>query len=182
MKYIVLLRGINISGKNKVPMNDLKKYLENLGYTNVKTLLNSGNVILETNQSKDKVEKSISNMLKENFNFDIPICIIEASHLKDIMEHIPTWQQEENKDRYNNIIFTIPPTTIEDVCTKVGEPTENIDIIEPYKDIIYWSFDLKNYRKSSWWIKTASTDINTKITIRTVNTMKKLFNLVDSNN
>lgn len=121
-------------------------------------------------------------MLKENFNFDIPICIIEASHLKDIMEHIPTWQQEENKDRYNNIIFTIPPTTIEDVCTKVGEPKENIDIIEPYKNIIYWSFDLKNYRKSSWWIKTVSTDINTKITIRTVNTMKKLFNLVDSNN
>mgnify|MGYP004602567863 FL=1 len=88
---------------------------------------------------------------------------------------------KENKDRYNNIIFTIPPTTIEDVCTKVGEPTENIDIIEPYKDIIYWSFDLKNYRKSSWWIKTPNTDINTKITIRTVNTMKKLFNLVDSN-
>lgn len=57
MKYIVLLRGINISGKNKVPMNDLKKYLENLGYTNVKTLLNSGNVILETNQSKEKLEK-----------------------------------------------------------------------------------------------------------------------------
>lgn len=98
MKHIVLLRGINISGKNKVPMNELKKYLENLGYANVKTLLNSENVILETNQSKDDLEKNISNMLKEHFNFDIPICIIEASHLKDIMEHIPTWQQEENKD------------------------------------------------------------------------------------
>ena len=75
-------------------MSDLKKYIENLGYNNVKTLLNSGKFILETNQQKDKVEKSISNMLKENFNFDIPICITEASHLKDIMEHIPTWQQE----------------------------------------------------------------------------------------
>lgn len=179
MKYIVLLRGINISGKNKVPMNDLKKYLENLDYTNVKTLLNSGNVILETNQSKEKLEKKISNMLKEHFNFDIPICIIETSHLKDIIENIPAWQQEENKDRYNNIIFTIHPTTVKDVYATVGAPTENIDIIEPYTDIIYWSFDLKNYRKSSWWIKTASTDINTKITIRTVNTMKKLFNLVN---
>lgn len=162
-------------------MSDLKKYIENLGYNNVKTLLNSGKFILETNQQKDKVEKSISNMLKENFNFDIPICITEASHLKDIMEHIPTWQQEENKDRYNNIIFTIHPTTVKEVYATVGESSENIDIIEPYKDIFYWSFDLKNYRKSSWWIKTASTDINTKITIRTVNTMKKLFNLVNSN-
>lgn len=155
---------------------DNSQETQGTGKTTTKTIKVEEEIAFETEEVEEK------NMLKENFNFDIPICIIEASHLKDIMEHIPTWQQEENKDRYNNIIFTISPTTIEDVCTKVGEPTENIDIIEPYKDIIYWSFDLKNYRKSSWWIKTASTDINTKITIRTVNTMKKLFNLVDSNN
>lgn len=179
MKYIILLRGINISGKNKVPMKELKNHLESLGYNNAKTYLNSGNIIIETDQSKDKVAQVVSNMLKENFSFDIPIYVMEEANLKDIIENIPTWQQEENKDRYNNIIFTIPPITVKDVYAKVGEPSENIDIIKSYKDIIYWSFDLKKYRKSSWWIKTASTDINTKITIRTVNTMKKLFNIVN---
>lgn len=123
---------------------DNSQETQGTGKTTTKTIKVEEEIAFETEEVEEK------NMLKENFNFDIPICIIEASHLKDIMEHIPTWQQEENKDRYNNIIFTIPPTTIEDACTKVGEPTENIDIIEPYKDIIYWSFDSKNYRKSSW--------------------------------
>ena len=49
MKYIVLLRGINISGKNKIPMSELKKVLEENQYANVSTYLNSGNVILESN-------------------------------------------------------------------------------------------------------------------------------------
>lgn len=48
MKYIVLLRGINISGKNKISMSNLKEELELLHYNNVKTYLNSGNVIKET--------------------------------------------------------------------------------------------------------------------------------------
>lgn len=48
MKYVVLLRGINISGKNKISMSNLKEELELLHYNNVKTYLNSGNVIKET--------------------------------------------------------------------------------------------------------------------------------------
>lgn len=45
MKYIALLRGINISGKNKISMSELKKELEENGYQNVFTYLNSGNVV-----------------------------------------------------------------------------------------------------------------------------------------
>lgn len=53
MKYIVLLRGINISGKNKIDMKTLKIETENLGYHNVTTYLNSGNLIF-TSDIKDK--------------------------------------------------------------------------------------------------------------------------------
>lgn len=67
------------------------------------------------------------------------------------------------------------PTKVEEVIDVVGEPSENIDRIKVYKNIIFWSFDLKNYRKSNWWIKTASTSITNKITIRTGNTIKKLI-------
>lgn len=71
------------------------------------------------------------------------------------------------------------PTKVEEVIDVVGEPSENIDRIKVYKNVIFWSFDLKNYRKSNWWIKTASTSIINKITIRTVNTIKKLIKKVN---
>lgn len=66
------------------------------------------------------------------------------------------------------------PTKVEEVIDVVGEPSKNIDRIKVYKNVIFWSFDLKNYRKSNWWIKTASTSITNKITIRTGNTIKKV--------
>lgn len=54
MKYIAFLRGINV-GKHKVPMAELKSLLENMGFKNVITLLNSGNVILEADQQKPEL-------------------------------------------------------------------------------------------------------------------------------
>ena len=57
-KYIAFLRGINISGKNKIDMSDLKSEFENAGFTNVSTYLNSGNVSFLSNENnlKNKIE------------------------------------------------------------------------------------------------------------------------------
>ncbi|NLL75142.1 MAG: DUF1697 domain-containing protein, partial [Erysipelothrix sp.] len=52
MKYVALLRGINVGGKNKVDMKELKALFIDLGYTEVQTYINSGNVIFDTNQDK----------------------------------------------------------------------------------------------------------------------------------
>lgn len=80
MKYIGLLRGINVSGKNKIPMNALKQELENLGIENVITYLNSGNIIFNSdNQEPDNL---IHEMIRTKFNLDIPVCIIKYQKLK----------------------------------------------------------------------------------------------------
>lgn len=78
---------------------------------------------------------------------------------------------------YDNLIFIIPPTRREEVYNTVGEPSKDIDKIEEYNNVIFWSFNLKNYRKSNYWVKTASTDIKDKITIRTANTMRKILEI-----
>lgn len=71
----------------------------------------------------------------------------------------------------------MPPTTSEEVHSAVGEPSKNIDKNEEYNNYIFWSFDLKNYSKSNWWIKTASTSVKDKITIRVARTVKKVLSL-----
>ena len=83
MKYIVLLRGINISGKNNIAMSELKKSLESNNYSDVITYLNSGNVILTSDNSIEYIVDDIKTLIKKNFNLEIPVYAIEHLELKD---------------------------------------------------------------------------------------------------
>ena len=177
MKYIVLLRGVNISGKNKVSMSELKSEVESIGYKDVSTYLNSGNLILNTDKDRSVIISEIKSLLSSKFNIDTQVVIVSLSELESILSKSPSWWGTNDKSVYDNIIFLTEGTTTKEVIDVIGEPTENIDKILPLENAIFWSFDLKNYRKSSWWIKTASTSIKDKITIRTGNTMKKVFEL-----
>ena len=176
-RYIALLRGINISGKNKIPMAELKKNFETLAFTNVKTYLNSGNVILNSDNSKEYIVDDIRTLIKKKFNLEIPVYVIDYLELKDILEHNPNWWGTNNKEIYDNIIFVMPPISSKDVFDSIGEPSKDIDKVEEYNNIIFWSFDLNNYKKSNWWKRTATESVKDEITIRTANTMKKILEL-----
>lgn len=178
MKYIALLRGINISGKNKISMPELKKLLEENNYQNVSTYLNSGNIIFECNiNNKQTIMNNIHTLIKTKFILDIPVYITTDKELEDILNNSPKWWGSNNKEIYDNLIFIIPPTKYEEVYNTIGSPKEGLEQIEEYNNCIFWSFDLNNYRKSNWWVKTASTDIKDKITIRTANTMRKILEI-----
>ncbi len=178
MKYIALLRGINISGKNKISMSELKKVLEENKYQNVVTYLNSGNVIFESNiNDEETIMQDIYNIVKDKFNLEIPIFIISALELEDILNNNPKWWGTDNKEIYDNLIFIIPPIKYEDVYNTIGKPKKDIEKIKEYNNSIFWSYNLKNYRKSNWWNKTASTNIKDNITIRTANTMRKILEI-----
>ena len=152
--------------------------LEKNEYQNVLTYLNSGNVIFESNINDKKIiMQDIYNIVKDKFNLEIPVFVISASELEDILNNNPEWWGTDNKEIYDNLIFIISPVKYEDVYSAIGEPKENIEKIKDYNNSIFWSYDLKNYRKSNWWIKTASTYIKDNITIRTANTMKKILKI-----
>ena len=178
MKYIAFLRGINISGKNKTSMPELKKLLEENNYQNVLTYLNSGNIIFECNiNNKQTIMNNIHTLIKTKFILDIPVYITTDKELENILNNSPKWWGSTNKEIYDNLIFIIPPTKYEEVYNTIGSPKEGLEQIEEYNNCIFWSFDLNNYRKSNWWVKTASTDIKDKITIRTANTMRKILEI-----
>lgn len=174
-RYIALLRGINISGKNKISMADLKKSFELFGFTSVKTYLNSGNVIFSTYETNVKeLIKRIEDMIQKEFGLDIPIFVILQSDLLDILSHAPNWWGSDNKEIYDNLIFIMPPASFKDVYDEIGEPKAELEQIENYRDAIFWSFKLKFYQKTNWWSKTINAKISNKITIRTANTACKI--------
>ena len=174
-RYIALLRGINISGKHKISMTELKKDFENIGFTEIKTYLNSGNVIFSSNKTdKENITRQLETMLKDHFDFDIPIAVIPKEQLIDILHNAPEWWGNEDKEIYDNLIFIIPPTTFTDIFNKIGEPKHELEKIKNYKNAIFWSFSRKDYQKTNWWPKTANASIRNSLTIRTANTVKKI--------
>lgn len=177
-RYIALLRGINISGKNKVPMAELKKGFETLAFVEVKTYLNSGNVIFSSDEDNiRKLTDKIEEMIKNQFGLDIPVFVLSREALEDILQNAPDWWGSEDKEIYDNLIFIIPPAAFSDVYNEIGEPKKELERIKDYKEVIFWSFSRKDYQKTNWWPKTAGANVSTKLTIRTANTVRKIASM-----
>ena len=178
IRYIALLRGINVGGKNKISMQKLKECFEELSFCEVKTYLNSGNVIFSTSKTNiPNITSSIESMIKKTFNLDIPVLIISQESLQNALQKEPGWWNSEDKGIYDNLIFIIPPAKFLDVYNEIGEPKKELEKIENYKEVIFWSFSRKDYQKTNWWSKTASANISAKLTIRTANTVRKIANM-----
>lgn len=90
IQYVAFLRGINVGGSHKVPMAELRKEMENAGFQNIQTLLNSGNVIFESSTSSiQDLEKVISDHLEQVFGFAIPVLVRRATDIIKLIEHDP---------------------------------------------------------------------------------------------
>ena len=168
------LIAINISGKNKIDMKQLKQQFEALGYGEVLTYLNSGNVIFSADQDLSILKERIDTMISAEFGLEIPVCLVSVSFLQEVLAQAPSWWDSADKNSYDNLILMIPPTSTTEVMIAIGEPSEGIDQIQEGRGVIYWSFDLANYRKSNWWKKTAQKPLCDQITIRTANTIRHL--------
>lgn len=178
MRYIAFLRGINISGRNRIAMPELKKAFEKLGFAAVRTYLNSGNVLFDSELTdKEKLTEILERMIAEVFELDIPVFVIQKEELAEILGQAPEWWGSGNREIYDNLIFIMPPVTFREVYEEIGEPREGLERIENYENAVFWSFDLKDYRKTNWWSRTINCPVSSSLTIRTANTVRKLVEM-----
>ncbi len=177
-RYIALLRGINISGKNKIAMSELKKGFGEHGFTEVVTYLNSGNVIFSTViDDEAALSKKIELLIKDKFDLNIPVFVVLQETLKELLNHAPGWWGDDNKEIYDNLIFMLPPLSYEKFYEVIGTPKAEYEQVYSYGNAVFWSFVRKDYQKTNWWSGTASSNISDKITIRTANTVRKIVGM-----
>lgn len=177
-RYIALLRGINISGKNKIAMSELKEGFIEIGCEDVITFLNSGNVVFSIEEGNEiALAVKINQMIRERFRFDIPVLIVRQQTLKEILGKAPVWWGTDNKEIYDNLIFVMPVSTAENIAEKIGEPTKELEQIFIWENVIFWSFDRAKYAKANWWKKTAGAGIGEALTIRTANTVREIVEM-----
>ncbi|MDR1159404.1 MAG: DUF1697 domain-containing protein [Syntrophomonadaceae bacterium] len=175
-KYIALLRGINVGGKNKISMPELKMAFEENGFADVKTYINSGNVIFSGDiDSEIKLKKACENLIMAEFQLSIPVAIISAKDLSAALRNAPDWWGTDGETKHN-AIFVLYPSTPETVIEQVGEFKPEYEQIDYYGQVIFWSAPIKTFSKTRW-LRIVGTAVYDNVTIRNANTTKKLLQL-----
>ena len=95
-KKIALLRGINVGGKRKVLMADLRQLLEKIGFTDVKTYIQSGNVIFTLKEKLNNLEiaEKIEKVIADNYEFEVPVVVRTADEWKQAINDNPFYQSD----------------------------------------------------------------------------------------
>jgi len=176
MKFIALLRGINVGGNNKVSMSELKNCFEVLGYQNVMTYINSGNVIFETSiVDKVLLVNQCEVAIENKFGFHVVCSIISASELSDCLAEAPSWWGKDTVSKHN-AIFAIAPETAKGVMQQMGAGKIEYEKVEACEPIIFWSAPLDTFSRTRY-SKIVGTKAYRSVTIRNANTTKKLAEL-----
>lgn len=97
--YTAILRGINVSGKNKIKMAALKEALESAGFKSVQTYIQSGNIIFQEQEvSAIQLAKKISLIIKKEWDFDVPTLVLTQEELTSAKENNPFWRENPDID------------------------------------------------------------------------------------
>ncbi|WP_420581834.1 DUF1697 domain-containing protein [Reichenbachiella sp.] len=110
-KYIALLRGINVSGQKLIKMDALRTSLSKLGYDNIQTYIQSGNIVFETSESNQKkIESQIHENIKGTFGFDVPVIVRSQKEWKETFSNNPfvNDRSEEITKLYVTILADAP--------------------------------------------------------------------------
>lgn len=100
-KYAAFLRGINVGGSKIIKMKELAEAFEEAGYKNVKTYIQSGNVIFESpKKSNSTLEKAISKLIVDSFGHEVDIMIRAQKEIEDIITKAPFKKKDEDKKLY----------------------------------------------------------------------------------
>ena len=177
MKYVALLRGINVGGNHKVSMSELKGVFEKLGFQNVSTYINSGNVLFETARESDAtLVQECQAAFESQFGFSVPLAVISAQDFTSAMKNAPAWWNKQPDDK-NNAIFVIAPATARQEMEQVGPLKADYEKVAAAGPIIFWTTSFKNLNRTRYKSIVGGTTYQ-QVTIRNANTTQKLLNLL----
>ena len=177
--YLVLLRGINVGGKNKVPMADLRTILENAGFENVSTYIASGNVFLDSDLTAAKVAATIEATLPKSFKLDaelIRVAVLSEKDLEGVVAKRPKGFGDQPSKFHSDAIFLMGIDAAE--AMRAFSPKDGVDTVWPGKGVIY-SQRLSAKRTQSRLNRVMASPAYNSMTIRNWNTTTKLLELLE---
>lgn len=182
MRYALLLRGVNVGGKNKIAMSDLRDCLEKLGFSEVSTLLNSGNAVFTSGEQDTKqLASQIEKVLIDDFEFDselIRVLILSKEQLKKVIASAPKGFGEQPETYHSDVAFLIEGSAAQVLNEFVCNP--EVDTVWAGESAVFYQ-RLSSQRVKSRLSKIIGKPIYKLLTIRTWNTVNKLYQRMGDN-
>lgn len=173
-----LLRGLNVGGKNKVSMAELKQLYTELGYQQVNTIGNTGVVFFQSAKKVD--DQLLAQQLTESLGLDIKLVTLTYQEIMSIKESLPTWWNV-NKDWRHNVLFLLPNFKDENFLKMEAIVDPEIEQVKVVEGAIFWSSSFKERKDfyQSHYHKLLKKNAYTQVTIRNGNTLAKIFTKID---
>lgn len=139
--YLALFRGINVSGKKIIKMEDLRKLMQDAGYTDVTTYIQSGNVVFgSTSGSKEKIARAIEKLVEEKYGFDVTVFVIDRKHLEKAIANNPYADGKTPEDAGTKKIYVtfLSGAPSAEAMEKLRQAPIGDDLIEVHDEILYF--------------------------------------------
>ena len=175
--YLALLRGINVGGKNIIKMDSLKKTFEEMGFSGVKTYIQSGNIIFSSGETdKVKLTQVIEKALTEKFKYEARVLLLGLAEYQKIIDGAPTGFGEEPEKYRHDVWFLMTGLNAAELMRNISI-REGVDSVYKEKNAIYTK-RLTSQMGKSRLSRIIQTPMYQNITIRNWNTSKKLLELM----
>ena len=170
--YVALLRGINVGGHKKVPMADLRELMNQIGLQNVKTYIQSGNVIFQSNEKEFELEEKIQRSIKSHFGFDVSVVVKSSDELLEIFNECP-FEDGTKQKSYFIVLNKTPETHLIKEVENISYENE-VFIIK--RNCIYFYSSI-GFGQTKFNMTSFERKLKVKGTSRNFNTMLKLLSL-----
>jgi uncharacterized protein (DUF1697 family) len=175
MKYLALLRGINVGGNCKVEMKRLRSLFEGLGFENVVTYINSGNVVFESDLDVNGLVEMIEVAILVEFGFGVKTLVRSSENILKLVESIPEkWRNDI--DQKCDVLFLWDEFDSVDTLKLILQ-NPDVDTLIYRAGAIIWHVD-RTYYKLSGMRKFVGTKVYKGMTARNVNTVRKLAQML----
>jgi uncharacterized protein (DUF1697 family) len=175
-RLVVLLRGVNLAGQNRVSMPDLRRALEAAGFEEVSTYIQSGNVVLSSTKSAQRVQEEVESVLAGRFGLDVDVLVRTNAQLTKVVERNPLGRVAKDPKRYQVTFLERPPGA--EVMQKLeAAATEKELVVSDGRELYAWHPD--GVGRSKLAALMSGKGLGVTATARNWSTVSKLLAMVD---
>ena len=177
-RFLALLRGVNVGGKNIVPKNPLRQCFEDMGFRSVRTYIQSGNILFRSAETDVMaLTGEIERALSDRFSYNARAVVLSRTSYRFAVDAAPEeWGQ--NDAQMHHALFTLAETTPKHALSRLRAPKPEVETVTAGPGVIYWSVSRARPTRSTW-VKLPASPEYKQVTARNQNTVFRLRELFE---